>query len=71
MQYGKIKWFDPKKGYGFIKPKGGGPDVFIHRNNVENLGFDEVLEEGEDVEYILDETPKGFTAVDVRRVFDK
>jgi len=68
MQYGKIKWFDGKKGYGFIEPDEGGKDVFVHRNNVENLGFDEALNDGEEVEYDLEETPKGLTAVDVHRL---
>lgn len=68
MQYGKIKWFDGQKGYGFIEPSEGGKDVFVHRNNVENLGFDEALRDGEEVEYDLEETPKGLTAVEVHRL---
>lgn len=67
MQYGKIKWFDGKKGFGFIEPNEGGKDVFVHRNNVENLGFDEELQDGEEVEYDLEETPKGLSAIEVRR----
>lgn len=68
MQYGKVKWFDGQKGFGFIEPNEGGKDVFVHRNNVENLGFDEALEDGEEVEYDLEETPKGFSAIEVRRL---
>lgn len=68
MQYGKIKWFDGQKGYGFIEPNEGGKDVFVHRNNVENLGFDEALKDGEEVEYDLEESPKGLTAIEVSRL---
>lgn len=68
MQYGKIKWFDGKKGFGFIEPSEGGKDIFVHRNNVENLGFDEALNDGEEVEYDLEESPKGLTAIEVHRL---
>lgn len=68
MQYGKIKWFDSKKGYGFIEPEDGGKDVFVHRNNVENLGFQEGLRDGEEVEFSVEETPRGLSAQEVRRL---
>lgn len=66
MQQGKVKWFDSEKGYGFIEPEDGGKDVFVHRNNVENLGYNQGLEEGENVEFETEETPKGLSAVNVR-----
>ncbi len=68
MQYGKIKWFDGQKGFGFIQPDEGGKDIFVHRNNIENLGFDEALQDGEEVEYDIEETPKGLSATEVRRM---
>lgn len=68
MQYGKVKWFDDKKGFGFIEPDEGGKDVFVHKNNVVNLGFDQALEDGEEVEYDLEETPKGLSAIEVQRL---
>ena len=68
MQYGKIKWFDAEKGYGFIEPEDGGKDVFVHRNNIENLGYEEGLRDGEEVEFDVEETPKGLSAVDVHRL---
>lgn len=64
-QKGKVKWFDAVKGFGFIQPDDGGKDIFVHRNNVENLGFQEGLEDNEQVEFGVEETPKGLSAVEV------
>lgn len=68
MEYGKVKWFDAQKGFGFIEPDNGGKDIFVHRNNIENLGFEEGLRDGEEVEFEVEETPKGLSAVDVVRL---
>ena len=59
--------FNADRGFGFIKPDDGGRDVFVHRSNVSGLGRDEGLREGEPVEYDLENTPKGQSAVNVRR----
>lgn len=68
MQYGKVKWFDTEKGFGFIEPEDGDKDIFVHRNNIENLGYNEGLEDGEEVEFEVEETPKGLSAQNVRRL---
>jgi CspA family cold shock protein len=68
MEYGKVKWFDAEKGFGFIKPDEGGKDIFVHRNNIEGLSYNEGLNDGEEVEFDVEETPKGLSAVEVRRV---
>lgn len=52
MASGKVKWFNPTKGYGFIQPQGGGPDVFVHISAVERAGLSS-LNENQDVEYEL------------------
>lgn len=65
-QQGKVKWFDAEKGYGFIEPEDGTKDIFVHRNNVENLGYNQGLEDGENVEFDVEETDKGLSAVEVR-----
>ena len=65
-QQGKVKFFDTQKGFGFIKPEDGGKDVFVHRNNVENLGYNQGLEDDESVEFEVEETPKGLSAINVR-----
>lgn len=68
MQTGKVKWFSSEKGYGFIEPSDGSKDVFVHRNNVAGLGFDEGLRDGEEVEFEVEQTPKGLSALNVERV---
>ncbi len=68
MQYGKVKWFDAEKGFGFIEPEDGGKDVFVHRNNVADLGPGDGLRDGEEVEFDVEDTPKGTSAIEVRRV---
>jgi len=49
---GTVKWFNPTKGYGFIQPQGGGPDVFVHISAVERAGL-QGLNEGQTVDYEL------------------
>ena len=39
MPEGKVKWFNPTKGYGFIKPDAGGPDVFLHLSAMQKAGY--------------------------------
>ncbi len=67
MAYGKVKWFNAEKGFGFIEPEDGSKDVFVHRNSVSGLGFDDGLQDGEEVAYEVERTPKGLAAVDVER----
>lgn len=50
MATGKVKWFNPAKGYGFITPMEGGPDVFVHISAVEKAGLS-TLPEGQKVSY--------------------
>ena len=50
MATGTVKWFNSTKGYGFIEPTGGGPDVFVHISAVERAGLS-TLNEGQHVEY--------------------
>ena len=52
MQKGTVKWFNPTKGYGFIKPSTGDKDVFVHISAVERAGL-RTLNEGQEVEYEL------------------
>lgn len=67
MPEGTVKWFNREKGYGFIAPEDGTKDVFVHRNNVAGLQYDEGLREGETVEFDVEDTPKGLNAMNVVR----
>jgi CspA family cold shock protein len=49
---GTVKWFNSTKGYGFIAPDGGGPDVFVHISAVEKAGYTN-LAEGARISYEL------------------
>ena len=60
---GKVKWFDARKGYGFIIQDEGG-EIFVHFTGIAGEGY-KTLEEGQAVEYDIEETPKGPQAVRV------
>jgi len=61
---GVVKWFSRTKGFGFIEPDGGKQDVFVHYSSIAGDGFRN-LDEGQRVEFRLEDTPKGLTALDV------
>ncbi len=65
MPSGKVKWFDPKKGYGFIIGTEG-QDVFVHYTSIAGDGF-RALRDGEMVEYEMIKGEKGFQARNVAR----
>lgn len=60
MAQGTVKWFNATKGYGFIQPEAGGPDVFVHISAVERAGL-RGLNEGQKVSYEL-ATERGKTS---------
>jgi CspA family cold shock protein len=62
---GQVKWFDPKKGYGFIEGPSG-QDVFVHYSQIQGDGF-RSLKDGETVDYELVEGDKGWQARTVQR----
>ncbi len=65
MSRGKVKWFDAKKGFGFITPDDGGEDLFVHFSNIESDGFKSLLE-GQEVEYTVGQGRKGPQATAVK-----
>jgi len=65
MPSGKVKWFDPKKGYGFIVGTEG-QDVFVHYTSIMGDGF-RALKDGETVDYEMIQGDKGFQARNVLR----
>ena len=64
---GKVKWYDPDKGYGFIQLDGGGKDVFVHAHAVKKSGLAE-LSEGERLEFEVEQGRKGLQAVNLKPV---
>lgn len=64
MATGTVKWFDPQKGFGFIKPDSGGKDVFVHHTSIKMDGFRTLNEEAR-VSFQIEETKKGLQAQEV------
>lgn len=60
---GTVKWFNAAKGYGFIE-RADGPDVFVHFTAIQSDGF-RSLEEGQKVEFSIEQGPKGLQAANV------
>ena len=60
MANGIVKWFNPMKGFGFIQPEQGGPDVFVHISALERAGLS-TLKDGQRISYEL-ATEKGKTS---------
>ncbi|HOO41197.1 MAG TPA: cold shock domain-containing protein [Syntrophales bacterium] len=63
---GVVKWFNDKKGYGFISRQSGG-DIFVHHSSIVAEGF-RSLKEGDEVEFEVKEDVKGKSAVEVKKV---
>jgi CspA family cold shock protein len=63
---GKVKWFNDRKGYGFIEQEEG-EDVFVHFSAIQGAGF-RTLAENDPVEFDVQEGPKGKQAANVTRV---
>ena len=64
MLEGIVKWFDTKKGFGFIAPSNGGKDVFVHFSAIQSGGF-KTLNEGQKVEFTIEDGQKGPSAGNV------
>ena len=66
MAEGRVKWFNEKKGYGFIETEGQG-DVFVHYSAIDGTGF-RSLNEGEMVSFEVEQGTKGPQAIKVQRI---
>ncbi|HEY4613102.1 MAG TPA: cold-shock protein [Bacteroidota bacterium] len=66
MEKGTVKWFNTSKGYGFIQ-RAGGEDVFVHYKAISGDGFRN-LNEGDMVEFEVEQGPKGYQARNVKKV---
>ena len=64
MAIGTVKWFNAEKGFGFIAPEDGTPDVFVHHSAIDASGY-RSLDENQKVEYTAVQGPKGPQAANV------
>ncbi|MGA2519401.1 MAG: cold-shock protein [Acidimicrobiales bacterium] len=67
MAEGTVKWFNSTKGYGFVTPDDGSPDVFVHFSAIDGTGYRELVE-GERVEFEQTQGQKGPQATKVRKL---
>ena len=65
MAVGTVKWFNSEKGFGFIEPEDGTPDVFAHFSAIEGNGY-RSLDEAQRVEFDVEQGPKGPQATSIR-----
>ncbi len=68
MAISKVKWFDGKKGYGFLLNPEGGEDIFVHYSAIQSDQSFKVLNQDAEVNFELDTTQKGLQAKNVREV---
>jgi CspA family cold shock protein len=66
MASGKVKWFDNKKGFGFITPEAGNQDIFVHHTSILGQGY-KTLNDGDAVTFEVIESAKGLKAQNVQR----
>ncbi|MHC5118589.1 MAG: cold-shock protein [Planctomycetota bacterium] len=65
MAVGTVKWFDERKGFGFIIPDEGGDDLFVHHSSIVTEGF-RTLKDGQKVEFEAAQGKKGLEATEVK-----
>jgi CspA family cold shock protein len=66
MANGIVKWFNDRKGFGFIEQQNG-PDVFVHHSGIASNGF-KSLDEGDQVSFDIEQGPKGPSATNVKTI---
>lgn len=64
---GRVKWFDPTKGFGFVVSDEGGPDILLHANVLRNFGQSSVADSA-GIEIVIQETERGMQATQVLRI---
>ena len=67
LTQGTVKWFNAEKGFGFITPDGGGPDLFVHHTAIQMSGF-KTLDEQQRVSFDVSQGQKGPQATNVTKI---
>lgn len=67
VRHGRVVWFSSEKGYGFINPEDGTPEVFVHHTAIQMSGF-KTLAKDEEVEFLTEQGQKGPQAANVKRL---
>ena len=67
MEKGTVKWFNGTKGFGFITRESGGDDVFVHFKSIVGEGY-KTLDEGDNVQFDIEQGAKGLQALNVAKV---
>jgi CspA family cold shock protein len=67
---GRVKWFDPAKGFGFVVSDSGGPDILLHANVLRNFGQSSVAD-GVNIELKIQETSKGVQATEILEIWSE
>ena len=67
MSTGKVKWYNARKGFGFIEQESGDKDIFVHASAVKSAGLRR-LQEGEKVSFDVEDSPKGPNAINIKIV---
>lgn len=65
---GTVKWFNDTKGFGFIAPSDGTPDLFAHHSEIQSSGGFRTLAEGAQVQFEVKQGPKGLQASNIRTI---
>ena len=67
MSTGKVKWYNARKGFGFIEQESGDKDIFVHASAVKSAGLRR-LQEGDKVSFDVEDSPKGPNAINIKVV---
>ncbi len=65
MTNGTVKWYNARKGFGFVEQEGGGKDVFVHASAVKAAGVSR-LQEGQKISFDVEDSPKGPNAINIK-----
>lgn len=68
MAKGTVKWFNYKKGYGFVTPDDGAKDIFLHMSAIKSAGIEEQIQDGQKILYEVESRQGKFSAINIKLV---